>query len=178
LLDGGVLPIVKHIPGHGRAAADSHHDLPVVDASLKVLRESDFVPFRALCDLPMAMTAHVVYTELDDLPATTSARVMQVIRDEIGFDGLIMTDDISMKALKGGLCDLVRAALDAGCDVILHCNGTLDERQQVAEAAGAMSAVAQARAERTLAQRKSPDPVDISALTAQLETLTGGRRHG
>ncbi|SEK51462.1 beta-N-acetylhexosaminidase [Roseovarius azorensis] len=178
LLDGGVLPVVKHIPGHGRAEADSHHDLPVVGASHDLLRYTDFAPFHALRDLPMAMTAHVVYAAMDDAPATTSPRMMQVIRDEIGFDGLIMTDDISMKALNGSLTELSRAALDAGCDVILHCNGTLAERQEVAEAAGRMSARAQARAERALTLRKTPDPVDISALSAQLDALMGGHGHG
>ncbi len=178
LLDAGVLPVVKHIPGHGRAEADSHHTLPVVGAPSDLLRDTDFVPFRALRDLPMAMTAHVVYAAMDDAPATTSARMMHVIRDEIGFDGLIMTDDISMKALRGSLTDLSRAALRAGCDVILHCNGNMAERQEVAEAAGEMSARAQARAESALALRKTPDPVDIFALSAQLDALMGGRGHG
>lgn len=178
LLDGGVLPVVKHIPGHGRAEADSHHHLPVVEAPIEVLHDTDFVPFRALCDLPMAMTAHVVYRAVDDAPATTSAQMLRVIRDDIGFDGLIMTDDISMKALSGSLRDMSRAALGAGCDVVLHCNGTLAERQEVADAAGSLSAPAQARAERALARRKRPEPVDIRALSARLEALMGGRGHG
>lgn len=178
LLDGGVLPVVKHIPGHGRAEADSHHHLPAVTTPLAVLRETDFVPFRALCDLPLAMTAHVVYAAVDDAPATTSARMLREIRETIGFDGLIMTDDIAMKALSGSLRDLSRAALGAGCDVILHCNGTFAEREAVAEAAGAMSARAQERAERALAARKAPVPVDLGALAARLAALTDGRWHG
>lgn len=178
LLDGGVLPVVKHIPGHGRATADSHHDLPVVTAPRETLRETDFVPFRALADLPMAMTAHVVYSAIDPRPATLSPVVIAAIREEIGFDGLLMSDDIAMRALKGSVADLSRTAIDAGCDVILHCNGALEERRQVASAAGPMSAAAQARAERALARRRTPRPVDISALAAQLYALTGGRGHG
>lgn len=178
LLDGGVLPVVKHIPGHGRAEADSHHDLPVVHAVKSELQATDFEPFKALNDLPLGMTAHLVYSAIDPEPATLSRRMMQVIRDEIGFDGLIMTDDISMKALRGTLPDLSRAALEAGCDVILHCNGTLAERQAVAEAAGEMTEAAQARAIRALTWRKTPDAIDISALSAQLDALMGGCAHG
>jgi beta-N-acetylhexosaminidase len=178
LLDGGVLPVLKHIPGHGRATADSHLDLPRVTASLDDLRASDFAPFRALRDLPMAMTAHLVYAAIDEAPATLSPAVMQIMRDEIGYDGLIMTDDISMKALKGDLARISRDALAAGCDVILLCNGTLAERRAVAEASGRMTPAAQTRAERALAARRTPDPVDISALDAQLEALLNGRLHG
>jgi len=178
LLDGGVLPVVKHIPGHGRAEADSHHDLPVVTAVKSDLQATDFAPFQALNDLPLGMTAHLVYTAIDDAPATLSAPMMRVIRDEIGFDGLIMTDDISMKALRGTLPELSRAALEAGCDVILHCNGTLPERTAVAEAAGEMTNAAQIRAERALTWRKTPQEIDISALSAQLDALMGGCSHG
>lgn len=178
LLDGGVLPVLKHIPGHGRATADSHLDLPRVTASLDDLRASDFAPFAALADLPMAMTAHLVYAALDEQPATLSPRVMQVIRDEIGYGGLIMTDDISMKALKGDLGQISRDALAAGCDVVLLCNGTLADRRAVAEASGLMSDAAQMRAERALAARRSPETVDIAALDAQLEALLDGRPHG
>lgn len=178
LLDGGVLPVLKHIPGHGRATSDSHLDLPRVTASLDDLRASDFAPFKALADLPMAMTAHLVYAALDEQPATLSPRVMQVIRDEIGYGGLIMTDDISMKALKGDLGQISRDALAAGCDVVLLCNGTLADRRAVAEASGLMSDAAQMRAERALAARRSPETVDIAALDAQLEALLDGRPHG
>jgi len=178
LLDGGVLPVLKHIPGHGRATADSHLDLPRVTASLDDLRATDFAPFKALSDLPMAMTAHLVYAAIDDQPATLSPKLMQMMRDEIGFDGLIMTDDISMKALKGDLAQISRDALAAGCDVILLCNGTLDDRRAVAEAAGQMTQAAQTRATRALHARHTPNPVDISALDAQLEALLNGRVHG
>jgi len=120
----------------------------------------------------------VVYAALDDRPATLSPSVIATIRDEIGFDGLLMTDDISMKALSGDLAARARQALAAGCDVVLHCNGSLAERQAVADAAGGMTTTAQARAEAAMACRRRPDPVDISALAAQLDALTGGRMHG
>ncbi|WP_073253662.1 beta-N-acetylhexosaminidase [Shimia gijangensis] len=170
LADGGVLPVLKHIPGHGRAQADSHLDLPLVSANADELKR-DFAPFRALNDLPMGMTAHLVYDALDAAPATTSPIVMQLIRDKIGFDGLIMTDDISMKALSGPLSQRSSASIDAGCDVVLHCNGDLQEMAEVVEAAGEMTQVAQVRAQAVLDARKIPVTLDISALTAELETL-------
>ncbi|MBK0326792.1 beta-N-acetylhexosaminidase [Rhodobacteraceae bacterium F11138] len=178
LLDGGVLPVLKHVPGHGRATADSHFDLPHVTADAEQLNASDFAPFRVLNDLPMGMTAHLVYDAIDPEPATISAPMMRLIREQIGFGGLIMTDDISMKALSGTLPDLSRAALRAGCDVILHCNGTLDERRQVADAAGRMGDTAQARAVAALAARRTPDDLDISACEADLSRLMGGTVYG
>nr|WP_216602405.1 beta-N-acetylhexosaminidase [Ruegeria atlantica] len=174
-LDGGVLPVLKHIPGHGRATLDSHHDLPHVDLPLDELERSDFVPFRALNDLPMGMTAHLVYDRIDPQPATISATMMDVIRDRIGFGGLIMTDDIGMKALSGTPAEVSRQAISAGCDVVLHCNGSFAERAQVLEAAGEMSDVAQARAERALAMRKAPQELDIPAAEAELSALMGGQ---
>ncbi|WP_420567385.1 beta-N-acetylhexosaminidase [Thalassovita sp.] len=174
LLDGGVLPVVKHIPGHGRAEADSHLELPVVKADPETLDAVDFAPFRALNDLPMGMTAHLVYKALDDAPATLSPKMMALIRQQIGFDGLIMTDDLGMKALSGSLSDLSRQARNAGCDVILHCNGSLADKQEVAAAAGRMDADGQRRAEAALAARKQPDEVDIPALEAKLDALLNG----
>ncbi|NNE52926.1 MAG: beta-N-acetylhexosaminidase [Sulfitobacter sp.] len=179
LLNGGVLPVLKHIPGHGRATLDSHNDLPRVTASPAELLRTDFAPFRALNDLPMGMTAHLIFEAYDKaVPATCSPEVMQVIRDEIGFDNLIMTDDVSMKALQGTHVESTRAAIAAGCDVILYCNQPLADRRAVAEAAGEMTEAAQTRAERALAQRRTPDDVDIPALTAKLDALTGGALHG
>lgn len=170
LSDGGVLPVVKHMPGHGRTLVDSHFDLPTVTATVAEL-EADFAPFKALNDLPMGMTAHLVFKALDDQPATTSAKMMSLIREQIGFDGLIMTDDINMKALQGSLGDLSRASIAAGCDVVLHCNGDFAEMKEVAEASGEMTEAAQARAEAVLAARKTPETVDIEALTAELKTF-------
>jgi beta-N-acetylhexosaminidase len=178
LMAGGVLPVLKHIPGHGLAMADSHHDLPVVSAPVEVLDTVDFAPFKVLNDLPMAMTAHVVYEAFDDLPATLSPRMIQVIRNDIGFDGLLMTDDISMKALSGSLADIASTSIDVGCDVVLLCNATLAERQSVAEAAGQMSHDAQERAERALAQRKPASEVDIRTVEEKLEALLRGGDDG
>ncbi|NWH08840.1 MAG: beta-N-acetylhexosaminidase [Alphaproteobacteria bacterium] len=131
---GGVAPIIKHIPGHGRAMSDSHLDLPIVDASLADLRVSDFLPFRALADAPMAMTAHVVYAGIDPAkPATLSARIIgDVIRGEIGFGGLLMTDDLSMRALQGSFAARTQSSYAAGCDVVLHCNGNMAEMAEIA----------------------------------------------
>lgn len=171
LLDGGVLPVLKHIPGHGRAVSDSHLDLPVVDTNGEVLRQNDFAAFTALNDLPMGMTAHITYSAFDDRPATLSPKMMGLIRDDIGFDGLIMTDDITMKALTGSLTELSRLSIDAGCDVVLHCNGELSEMQEVVAASGTMNDAAMRRGDAALACRRTPDPVDISHLHAQLEAL-------
>jgi len=178
LMAGGVLPVLKHIPGHGRATQDSHFDLPHVAAGAEELDDTDFAAFRMLNDLPMGMTAHLVYEALDDLPATLSPTVMSMIREQIGFDGLIMTDDISMKALKGDLADLSRASLEAGCDVVLLCNASLDERSAVAEAAGEMTETAQTRAEAALAARQTPEPLDIQAAEDELSRLMGGLVYG
>ncbi|WP_136635469.1 beta-N-acetylhexosaminidase [Pseudooceanicola onchidii] len=174
LMAGGVLPVVKHIPGHGLATADSHFDLPHVSAPVQELDTVDFAPFKVLNDLPMAMTAHVVYEAFDSEPATLSPRMIQVIRNDIGFDGLLMTDDISMKALSGSLTDITTTSIDAGCDVVLLCNATLDDRRTVAEAAGRMSAAAQERAERALAMRTGQE-VDIRVAEEKLEALLHGQ---
>ncbi len=172
LLAGGVLPVLKHIPGHGRPVADSHVELPRTDAPLDALREVDFAPFKALADLPMGMTAHVVYGALDpDRPATLSPVVIDVIRHEIGFDGLLMSDDLSMQALQGSLAERATGALAAGCDVVLHCNGDMAEMEQVATAAGRMDGAASRRAERALALRHQPDAIDRITLLAELDDL-------
>jgi beta-N-acetylhexosaminidase len=163
LLAGGVLPVVKHIPGHGRAGADSHFDLPVVTACREELAAADFLPFRTLTDMPLAMTAHVVYTAVDPKrPATTSRRVMrEIVRGAIGYDGLVMTDDLSMKALAGNLAERARGSYRAGCDVVLHCNGKLDEMREIAAEARALSGVSARRAKAALARiRHMPEPLD------------------
>lgn len=179
LLEGGVLPVLKHIPGHGRATDDSHHALPSVDAPAETLEAEDFAPFRALADMPLAMTAHVVYTALDTRPATVSGRTVRTIRDTIGYDGLIMTDDISMQALDGLPQALAEGAREAGCDLVLYCNGSLDARREVAAAAGRMDAAAQRRADRALALRQAPAQFDDAAAEARLAALvTGDPGHG
>ncbi len=174
LMAGGVLPVMKHIPGHGRALADSHLELPVVTASAADLDASDFAPFRDLKTLPAAMTAHVVFTSLDRAhPASTSADITRdIIRGSIGFDGLLMSDDLSMKALNGSFGERTRAVLDAGSDLALHCNGDLAEMQQVAAAAPELSGNALKRFERAVAVTRAPrQPYDQALAEAALERL-------
>ena len=173
LLAGGVAPVIKHIPGHGRAGADSHFDLPIVDTPLDVLEATDFVPFRALADAPMAMTAHVVYSAVDaSACATLSHRVIStVIRGHIGFDGLLMSDDLSMKALGGSFEDRTRGALSAGCDVVLHCNGDMAEMKPVAEATPELTARAAERAAAARAVAHRVQAFDPDAAEARLFDL-------
>lgn len=170
LWDGGVFPVIKHMPGHGLAVVDSHKDLPRVSVP-KAQLEGDFTPFKALNNLPMGMTAHIVFEDMDDAPATTSPKMMQFMRDEIGFDGLIMTDDIDMQALSGSVDQRAAAAIAAGCDAVLHCNGTLADRQAVAAAIGEMSEAGQRRAEAVLSARREPVPVDIKALAEEFKAF-------
>jgi beta-N-acetylhexosaminidase len=173
LEQGGVLPVLKHIPGHGRATADSHHQLPTVDTSRKELERTDFAAFQPLADLPMAMTAHVVFSALDPAqPATTSATIIrQVIRGGIGFQGLLMSDDVSMNALAGSIAERTRAIVNAGCDMVLHCNGKLDEMRDVAHETPELAGEALDRARRALASRRAPEPFDRQAARAELEAL-------
>ena len=175
LMEGGVLPVMKHIPGHGRAGADSHLALPRVTASREELSASDFVTFRSLDSCPIAMTAHVVYDSIDpQRPATTSPKVIRdVIRGEIGFDGLLMSDDLSMQALDGPLEVRAKAALFAGCDVVLHCNGSMDEMKDVATEAKILDGIALKRAAHALAHLTPPEPFDPAAAEARLATLLG-----
>ena len=173
LEQGGVLPVLKHIPGHGRATADSHFRLPTVDTPWEELERTDFAAFQPLADLPMAMTAHVVFSAIDPLqPATTSATIIQrVIRGVIGFQGLLMSDDVSMNALAGSIAERTRAIVDAGCDMILHCNGKLDEMRDVARETPELAGEALERARRALASRKPPEPFDRQGGRAELEAL-------
>ena len=175
LEQGGILPVLKHIPGHGRATADTHFKLPVVDTAKIELERTDFAAFQPLADLPMAMTAHVVFSALDPAhPATTSATIIeQVIRGVIGFQGLLMSDDVSMNALAGSIPERTRAIIAAGCDMVLHCNGKLDEMQEVARETPELTGDALARARRALAARKTPQPFDRLAARAELEALIG-----
>jgi beta-N-acetylhexosaminidase len=172
LLAGGVLPVIKHMPGHGRAGADSHLALPVVGATREALERHDFAPFRMLSDMPLAMTAHVVYTALDpDNPATTSRIVINdIIRDHLGYDGLVMTDDLSMRALTGSFRARTEAAFAAGCDMALHCNGVMEEMSEVAGAAPALEGEALRRARAALQRiRHEPEPLDPVDARARLD---------
>ena len=176
-LDGGVLPVVKHLPGHGRGVSDSHHDLPFTDVDLGTLTATDFAPFAALSDLPLAMTAHVVFRALDDKPATQSPATLRHIRNALGFDGLLITDDLSMQALSGTIAGRAANSVAAGCDVALYCKAEMPDAVAVATAVGAMTAQAQARADRALKARRPPEPVDIAALEAELRGLLNGAVH-
>jgi beta-N-acetylhexosaminidase len=173
LADGGVLPVLKHIPGHGRANADSHLKLPVVHADRATLEATDFAAFRPLKRLPLAMTAHVVFTAIDPVrPATTSATMIgEVIRGLIGFGGLLMGDDISMGALSGSIAERSRASLAAGCDLVLHCNGKMDEMRAVAAEAPELAGETKRRADAALAVRKSPSGIDLAAARREFAAM-------
>jgi beta-N-acetylhexosaminidase len=175
LEEGGILPILKHIPGHGRATADSHLRLPVVDAPKSELESIDFAAFKPLADLPMAMTAHVVFSAYDPAqPATTSATMIErVIRGLIGFQGLLMSDDVGMNALAGSIAERTKALLAAGCDMVLHCSGELPEMQQIARETPELSGTALQRAKAALASRRGPKTLDRVAARAELDELIG-----
>lgn len=176
LLAGGVLPVLKHIPGHGRARVDSHYACPVVACSLDELRQTDFAPFRALNRMPWAMTAHIVYRAIDRLaPATFSRTVIgETIRGEIGFEGVLISDDLSMRALGGGLGERARRALAAGCDLVLHCNGDLGEMEEVAGAATPLTREAADRLARGEAMRCTPDDFDRERAEERFDALLAG----
>jgi len=176
LVAGGVLPVLKHLPGHGRATADSHHKLPVVDTDRGTLEATDFAAFRPLAGLPLGMTAHVVFSAIDPIaPATTSVTmVQQVIRGFIGFRGLLMSDDVSMNALAGSIAERSSASLAAGCDIVLHCNGKLDEMAQVASVAPVLSGDAARRAEAALMGRSEPEEFDVAAARKMFNEMVGG----
>lgn len=176
LAEGGVLPVLKHLPGHGRATCDSHFGLPVVACPRETLEAVDFETFRRLAHLPLGMTAHVMFTAIDpDLPATLSPKVISdVIRGSIGFDGVLMSDDVSMGALSGSIAERTRQALAAGCDIALHCNGNLREMEEVASGAGELSGEALQRTERALAaRRKEADAVDIAEARITFSRMMG-----
>lgn len=173
LLKGGVLPVLKHLPGHGRATADSHLTLPVVETDRQTLEASDFEAFRPLAGLPLGMTAHVVFSAIDRVaPATTSAiMVKDVIRGSIGFKGLLMSDDITMQALSGSLAERSRAAIAAGCDIVLYCRGDVAEMNEVADASPVLSGEAARRADVALALRMAPAPIDIAEARNRFSSL-------
>ncbi|MGV8949928.1 MAG: glycoside hydrolase family 3 N-terminal domain-containing protein [Cypionkella sp.] len=178
-LEMGVLPVAKHLPGHGRSVNDTHHDLPTVTVDRETLLHSDFAAFKSLSDLPMAMTAHIVFAAYDaENPATQSPEMLRVIREDIGFGGLLMTDDLNMQALSGTLGERAARSIKAGCDIALHCKGAMAEMLEVATAAGEMTSATRSRAEAALAQRKAAKPVDIAKLEADLSALLGESGHG
>lgn len=180
LRDGGVLPVIKHIPGHGRSTADSHFDLPVVSTTHEVLAKTDFVPFKALADIPAAMTAHVVFSALDpNHPASTSEKVTgRIIRKEIGFDGLLMSDDLSMRALKGPIAARAEAVLKAGSDVALHCNGDIGEMRAAAGGVGMLAGKAKERFDRAVEATRSSVPLDKESAVAALQSVISSATRG
>ena len=174
LMAAGVLPVVKHVPGHGRARSDSHEALPVVDAPLAELDRTDFAPFRRLAGLPVAMSAHVIYAAVDpERPATVSPVVVaQIIRTRIGFDGLLLTDDLSMKALSGSLAERAERALAAGCDVALHCNGRLREMREVAAVVPELAGAAARRAAAALGRLEAPvESLNVAEAQARFSSM-------
>jgi len=176
LISSGIVPVVKHIPGHGRATADSHLDLPVVNAPQSALSAADFIPFRAAASAPMAMTAHILYTALDaERCATLSPTIIEdIIRRAIGFDGLLMSDDLSMRALGGSFSERASSVLKAGCDVVLHCNGDMSEMVDVAKGVTALTPAAAQRLERAMAIAAKPPAPDVSALAERRDQLLEG----
>lgn len=173
LLAGGVLPVLKHLPGHGAANADSHHTLARCTQPLTTLTTHDFLPVQALADLPLGMTAHVIYDALDpELPATHSPTVLTYLRTTLGFSGLLMTDDISMNALGGTLATRAAQSIAAGCDLVLHCSGDLSEMPAITEAAETLHGPAQTRADAALNARKTPATIDIAAIAAEFDALS------
>lgn len=176
LIAGGVLPVLKHIPGHGRAQADSHLDLPVISASHAELAQSDFAAFRGLANLPLGMTAHLLFKDIDPTqPATLSPTMIRLIREEIGFQGLLMTDDISMQALDGPVVQRADTALSAGCDLVLHCNGDLHEMTALADICPLLDDASLARSNAALSQRRPAETCDLDALDTEYAALTAWR---
>jgi beta-N-acetylhexosaminidase len=173
MLAGGVLPVVKHIPGHGRATVDSHYHLPRVTADRATLEATDFRTFQALADAPLGMTGHIVFEAIDpDRPATLSPVVIsEIVRGLIGFEGLLMSDDLSMKALSGGVGMSASQALAAGCDIALHCNGAMDEMLEVAAASPLLEGRAAERAKAASAMLSSAGAVEIAALREKRDSL-------
>jgi beta-N-acetylhexosaminidase len=175
-LAGGVMPVMKHLPGHGRAVQDTHHDLGRVTVPLEELESWDFAPFRALNDLPMAMTAHIVFDAIDpDHPATQSPKMIAAIRDRIGFGGFLMSDDLNMQALSGDLAERTTASLAAGCDAVLHCKGDWDEMHLVASALRPLTAEAGLRLQQALDRRGAAKTIDIAAAEAELSAILAGK---
>ena len=169
LIDGGVLPILKHIPGYGRAVVDGHEELPNVSERYDVLKVTDFLAFKRLADLPISMTAHVKYTDIDSLPTTISKKIIKMIRDEIQFKNLLITDDISMRALSGSISERAELSLKAGCDIVLHCNGELNEMVQIAKVCGYLSGSSKRRSEIALNCRKPSNNVNIAEVKSEFD---------
>jgi len=177
LLAGGVLPVIKHMPGHGRAFADSHRELPTVHADLATLEAWDFAPFRSQSDMPIGMTAHIVFTAIDGKrPATQSRKAIRLIRERLGFGGLLLSDDLVMNALSGTLTERAAASLKAGCDIVIHWNGDMAQMRQVAEGVGRLKGGAARRAGAALARIvHTPEPLDVREARDRFDAMLAGR---
>ncbi len=177
LLAGGVLPVIKHMPGHGRAHADSHKELPTVNASLDHLDAWDFAPFKALSDMPVGMTAHIVFTAIDKKrPATQSKKAIRLIREHLGFGGLLLSDDLCMNALSGSLTERAEKSLKAGCDLVIHWTGDMAEMEQVAKGVGRLKGGAARRAAAALARIvHTPEPLDVFEARGRFDAMLAGR---
>jgi beta-N-acetylhexosaminidase len=177
LLAGGVLPVIKHMPGHGRAFADTHKELPTVHADLETLDAWDFAPFKALSDMPIGMTAHIIFTAIDRKhPATQSRKAIRMLRERLGFNGLLLSDDLVMNALSGTLTERAEKSLKAGCDLVIHWNGVLDEMRQVAEGTGKLKGGAKRRADAALARIvHTPEPLDYREARDRFDAVLAGR---
>jgi beta-N-acetylhexosaminidase len=177
LLAGGVLPVIKHMPGHGRAFADSHKELPTVHADLDALDQWDFAPFRALSDMPIGMTAHIVFTAIDKKrPATQSKKAIKLIRETLGFGGLLLSDDLCMNALKGTLTERAEMSLKAGCDLVIHWTGDMAEMKLVAAGVGKLKGGAKRRAEQALNRIvHTPEPLDVREARDRFDAMLAGR---
>lgn len=177
LLAGGVLPVIKHMPGHGRAFADTHKELPTVHADLETLDAWDFAPFKALSDMPIGMTAHIVFTAIDrKRPATQSRKAIKLIRERLGFGGLLLSDDLVMNALSGTLTERAEKSLKAGCDLVIHWNGIMDEMKQVAAGVGKLKGGAARRADAALARIvHTPEPLDVHEARLRFDAAMAGR---
>ncbi|MDS9948058.1 MAG: glycoside hydrolase family 3 N-terminal domain-containing protein, partial [Planktomarina sp.] len=172
LRSGGVSGVIKHLPGHGLAQMDSHVELPIVKNDIEALYKNDFSTFRDLNYIEMAMTAHLVYSEIDPTaPATQSKIMIDIVRNNIGFDNLLLSDDISMDALSGSVADRAISALAAGCDIVLHCNGRLSEMTLLADACSILSPASAVRVDRAVNQRPDPISVDIAGLKAEFDSI-------
>ena len=174
-LAGGILPVIKHLPGHGRALMDSHKDLPCVETDRDLLACTDWLPFKANAGAPLGMTAHILFRALDHQACATQSKAIidEIIRGEIGFEGALLSDDLSMEALGGPLGERAAFALEAGCDLALHCNGDIDEMRSVLETVGPLDGAARSRVERAMAERRAPEPFDVEAGDDHLQHLLG-----
>ena len=177
LAEEGVTPIIKHIPGHGRATTDSHVELPIVGEKKEVLKDTDFLPFEKQNSSTWAMTAHILYKHLDSINPATQSKVIisKIIRDEISFDGIVISDDIGMNALKGDFSERASKSLEAGCDIVMHCSGKIEEMKTFVRKIPRLSDISRIRLSRTqswISKVRSEAPkISETAINRELDKL-------